>query len=110
MNHLLALTPADFDLGNFKMDELIPPHSLGPANSIYDLRHYVVGPAPGGLAFTADGSLDFEKSFRTVDYFSTLTALSVRNNVQPRVGPQPIDFIAVPLASGDAIWLYSSED
>ncbi|MBV9398907.1 MAG: alkaline phosphatase family protein, partial [Bryobacterales bacterium] len=110
MTRLLALTPADFDLGNFKMEELIPPHSLGPANSVYDLRHYVVGLAPGGVAIAADGAVDFEKSFRTVDYFPALAALSVRNNVQRDVDPQPVDFLAVPLPSGDAVWLYASEE
>ncbi len=46
MTHLLALNPADFDPGKFKIEELIPRKSLGELNSIHDLQHYVVGPAP----------------------------------------------------------------
>ena len=48
---LLDLKPADFDPGKFKMTELIPPKSLGPLNSIWDLRHYVTGRAPAGWCF-----------------------------------------------------------
>ncbi len=61
---LLDLKPADFDPGKFKISELIPPKSLGPLNSYWDLRHYVTGRAPGGLVATEDGSLDWERSFR----------------------------------------------
>jgi hypothetical protein len=92
---LLNITPADFDPGKFKMDELIPAKSLGPLNSFWDLRHYVTGRAPGGLALREDGSLDWDRSFRTVDYLSALRSLAIRNNVQAGVAPQPIDFIAV---------------
>ncbi|HYV61898.1 MAG TPA: alkaline phosphatase family protein, partial [Bryobacteraceae bacterium] len=35
---LLDLTPADFDPGRFKVEELIPAKSLGPLNSLWDLR------------------------------------------------------------------------
>jgi hypothetical protein len=110
LNRLLNLAPSDFDLGNFKVEEFIPPHSLGPANSIYDLRHYVVGLAPGGLTLSMDGALDFDKSFRTIDYFSALTALSVRNNVQKGVDSQPVDFIAVPLPNNSGIWLFAGHE
>jgi hypothetical protein len=92
---LLDLAPADFDPGRFKLSELIPTKSLGPLNSIWDLRHYVTGRAPGGLAIREDGSLDWDRSFRTVDYFSALRSLAIRNNVQRGVAPQPVDFIAV---------------
>ncbi len=92
---LLDLTPADFDPGRFKIAELIPPKSLGPLNSLWDLKHYVVGRGPGGLVLAEDGSLDWDRSFRTVDYFSALRSISVRNNVQSGVSPHPADFIAV---------------
>ena len=92
---LLELTPADFDPGRFKMTELIPPKSLGPPNTLSDLRHYVTGRAPGGLAIREDGSLDWDRSFRTVDYLAALRSLAVRNNVQAGVARQPVDFIAV---------------
>ena len=109
IRRLLTLTAADFDLGNFKMEELIPARSLGPENSVYDLQHYVVSLSPGGLSIGTNGALDFEKSFRTIDYFTALTGLSVRNNVQKEVAPQPVDFVAVPLPDGESVWLYSND-
>ena len=110
MRRLLALRRGDFDQGNLKMEELIPPRSLGPENSIFDLQHYVVGLAPGGLVLSAAGSIDFDRSFRVIDYFPALTGLSVRNNVQKNVDPHPVDFVAVPLPGDDGIWLYASEE
>jgi type I phosphodiesterase/nucleotide pyrophosphatase len=122
---LLALAPADFDPGKFKMEELIPPKSLGDLNSIWDLQHYVVGPGNEGLVLAADGSLDMEKSFRAVDYFAALSAITVRNNVQKNLAPRPVDFIAVRVprealqrALGseetqpleDGIWLWRGAD
>jgi hypothetical protein len=98
---LLDLTPADFDPGRFKVEELLPAKSLGPLNSLWDLRHYVTGRAPGGLVVGEDGSLDWERSFTTVDYFSALRSISVRNNVQAEVAPQPVDFIAVRIPRED---------
>jgi len=98
---LLDLTPADFDPGRFKVEELIPAKSLGPLNSLWDLRHYVTGRAPGGLVVGEDGSLDWERSFTTVDYFSALRSISVRNNVQAEVAPQPVAFIAVRIPRED---------
>ena len=95
VGRLLALTPADFDPGRFKIGELIPPKSLGPANSLWDLQHYVTGRAPGGLVLREDGSLDWDRSFHTIDYFSALRSISARNNVQSELAPQPVDFIAV---------------
>jgi hypothetical protein len=62
---------------------------------LWDLQHYVIGRAPGGLAIRDDGSLDWERSFRTVDYLSALRSISVRNNVQAGIAPQPVDFVAV---------------
>jgi len=107
--HLLDLKPADFDPGKFKMTELIPPKSLGPLNSIWDLRHYVTGRAPGGLALAEDGSLDWDRSFRTVDYFPALRSISVRNNVQPGLAPKPIDFIAIRLPDRNAVLLWRDD-
>ena len=108
IERLLALDPADFDPGKFNIEDLVPRKSLGEPNSIHDLQHYVVGPSKEGLAAAEDGSLDLEQSFRHVDYFTALTAIKVRNNVQKAVGPQPVDFIAVPLK--DAIWLRRTAD
>jgi hypothetical protein len=109
IGRLLDLKPADFDPGKFKMTELIPPKSLGPLNSSWDLRHYVTGRAPGGLVLAEDGSLDWDRSFRTVDYFSALRSISVRNNVQPGLAPKPIDFIAVRIPDRNAVLLWRDD-
>ena len=106
---LLDLKPADFDPGKFKMAELIPPKSLGPLNSPWDLRNYVTGRAPGGLVVAEDGSLDWDRSFRTVDYFSALRSISVRNNVQSGLAPKPIDFIAVRIPDRNAVLLWRDD-
>ena len=106
VGRLLALTPADFDPGRFKITQLIPPKSLGPANSLWDLRHYVTGLGPDGLVLREDGSLDFERSFRTIDYLSSMRSISVRNNVQAGLAPQPVDFIAVRIPERDAVLLW----
>jgi hypothetical protein len=108
IRRLLALTPASFDPGKFKRGELIPVRSLGPLNSIWDLRNYVTGVAPGGLVLGADGRLDFGRSFTRVDYLMALRAIRVKNNVQAQVGPRPVDFIA--LDTKDGIWLYQDEE
>ena len=104
MHRLLALDPADFDPGKFKMEDFIPRKSLGEANTVDDMRHYVTGIAPGGLVLASDGSLDTERSFRHVDYFTGLTGLTVRNNVQKEVAPRPIDFIAVAMKNSVLLW------
>jgi hypothetical protein len=112
VRRLLRLEPSDFDPGRFKIEHLIPPHSLGPLNSPEDLRHYVTGPAPGGLAVAPGGTLDMARSFREIDYFEELSKLRVRNNVQRDVGSRPVDFIAVrvPQPEGEAILLWRGED
>jgi len=66
-----------------------------------------------------------EKSFRAVDYFAALSAITVRNNVQKNLAPRPVDFIAVRVpreglqrALGseetqpleDGIWLWRGAD
>jgi hypothetical protein len=108
MRRLLRLDPADFDPGKFRIEDLIPRKSLGEPNSIYDLQHYVTGIAPEGLGLGPDGSLDQERSFRHVDYFTGLSQISVRNNVQKDVGARPIDFISV--AVKNSVWLWRSAD
>ena len=109
IRRLLDLKPADFDPGKFKITELIPPKSLGPLNSLWDLRHYVTGRAPGGLVTAPDGSLDWDRSFRTVDYFSALRSISVRNNVQAGIAPKPVDFIAVRIPDRNAVLVWRDD-
>src|SRR5580704_3388724 len=100
LDKLLALSPADFGKRSPAPDELIPKRTMGDANTIHDLQNYVIGPAPGG-------------GFLTLNYFPLLAGLAVRNNVQPRVGAHPVDFIAVRLPNESpehaAIWLYGDE-
>jgi len=113
IRRLLELQPSDFDPGKFKLESLIPPKSLGPPNTLADLQNYVVGPAAGGLALAADGSLDFERSFRRIDYFAALESLAMRNNVQAEVAARPVDFTAVHVPTQEdgadgGIWLRRS--
>ncbi|MEP6961360.1 MAG: alkaline phosphatase family protein [Acidobacteriota bacterium] len=104
LRRLLALTPADFDPGKFKMSELIPARSLGPLNTVRDLQNYVTGAGPKGFVLAANGSFDGERSFQRMNYLTALQDLSVRNNVQAEVSPQPIDFTVA--RTPDGIWLY----
>ena len=91
------------------MSDLIPTKSLGPLNSYWDLRHYVTGRAPGGLVLAEDGSLDWEHSFRTVDYFTALRSIAVRNNVQKGLASKPVDFIAVQIPDRNAVLLWRDD-
>ena len=94
-----------------KISEAIPEMSLGDNNTVRDLAHYAVGPAPGGLVLDAQGNLDQERSFRYVDYFSLLLSQEPRNNPQPQLPAHPVDFIATRLPGpGQTYWLYGGED
>jgi Type I phosphodiesterase / nucleotide pyrophosphatase len=94
---LAALHPGDDEVLHGDMEHLIPPRSLGDANDIYDLQHYVVGPAANGFVVDSGGHLDEAKSFRYVDYFTLLASQRSRNNPQSNVTVQPIDFTATSL-------------
>ena len=117
---LLALTPADFAQRRIPAGTVIPKRAMGDGNSIHDLQNYIAGPGPHGLVLAPDGSLDLARSFEHVDYFPVLAGLSVRNNVQPAVGPNPVDFIALRVppsnlrtvqpTAEDAVWLYHDQD
>ncbi len=111
LGKLLALTRANFEKHGPAADALIPKRAMGDANTIHDLQNYVIGRASDG-------------GFQTLNYFPLLAGLAVRNNVQPKVGPHPVDFIAMRLpkenltpnlavedAPGDdAVWLYGDEN
>lgn len=97
LQNLLALSSEAFDPGKVKIKSVIAPTSMGDRNSIYELQNYVVGIAPDGLIVSSDGSLNVEKSFVRIHYFSLLQGVAVRNNVQPGVTNRPIDMIAVRL-------------
>ena len=118
---LLALTPAELEKHRVNATDVIPRHAMGDENNIHDLQNYVTGPTAGGLRLAPDGSLDFERSFERVNYFSVLAALSVRNNIQSAVGSHPVDFTAMRIPAGalalngsdeaneDAVWLYHDD-
>jgi hypothetical protein len=121
--NLLALDRARFNPSAVNIEELIPKGAMGDHNSIYELQNYVAGPAPGGPSLAPDGSLDMERSFLRVNYFSLLCDISVRNNVQPGVENHPVDFVAVRLDAArlrdalgpeerpdEVIWLYGGRD
>ena len=83
---------------------------MGERNSIYQLQNYIVGEAGGGLHLRTDGSLDLEKSFTRVDYFTLLQSVTVKNNVQPAVSNRPIDLVANRIPSSQIEDLVSEEN
>ena len=125
--HLTALADMrseSADVLHANIERLIQPRSLGDPNSIYDLQHYVAGPAVKGLVLDSNGHLDEAQSFRHVDYFPLMASQRSRNNPQPNVTNQPIDFVAAALPVSEvsrqmeglpgelieAIWLYAGEE
>jgi hypothetical protein len=99
LTNLLSLRRGNFAPGKLAIADLIAKNAMGERNSIHQLQNYIVGIAPGGLIVKPDGSLDMQKSFVRVDYFSFLHDASVKNNVQPDVASRPIDMIATRISS-----------
>jgi hypothetical protein len=97
LTNLLALNREGFNPAKLKIEDLIAKQAMGERNSIYELQNYLVGIAPAGLVLNPDGSLDRQKSFVRVDYFTLLQGVTVRNNVQPGVSNRPIDMVATRL-------------
>jgi hypothetical protein len=97
LDRLATLTREGLRDSRLRVEDLIPKGAMGDRNDLYDIQHYVTGPAPGGLVFRQDGSLDMERSFTRVDYLQLLTGLRVRNNVQPGLSNAPVDFTVVRL-------------
>jgi hypothetical protein len=110
LQNLLALTPATFKPSNLRIEDVIQKRSIGDHNSVYQLQNYIVGLAPEGLVLNTAGSLDLQKSFVRVDYFSLLHGVSVKNNVQPGVSNRPIDLIATRLSVGPMLPLLNERD
>jgi hypothetical protein len=98
LRNLLAMSPEGFEPKKIKIADVIPKTSMGGRNTIHKLQNYVVGFAPGGLVLESDGSLNDEKSFVQIDYFSLLHGVSVRNNVQRGITNRPVDIIATRLS------------
>jgi hypothetical protein len=96
---LLALRRESFDATKPKIEDLLAPRAMGEHNTIHQLQHYVAGIAPGGPVLKADGTLDLDRSFVYIDYFTLLHGLTVRNNVQAGVANHPVDLLAMRVPS-----------
>ena len=97
--NLLALHKEGFPPAKLKVEDVIARNAMGERNSIFQLQNYIVGVAPGAFLLTPEGSLDMQKSFVRVDYFSLFREISVRNNVQRGVSNRPIDFVATRISA-----------
>ncbi len=98
LQSLLSLPSEAFDPSKIKLAAVIPKTSMGERNTIHQLQNYVVGLAPDGFVLHTDGSLNVDKSFVRIDYFSLLHGVSVRNNVQRGITNRPVDLIATRLS------------
>ncbi len=67
---------------------------MGEPKSLHQLQNYVTGLSRNGLAFTASGSVDLDRTFQRVNYFTMLSSVRVRNLVQRDLGIEPVDFVA----------------
>ena len=101
LSNLISLRPENFNPTKLKLEDYIPPHAMGGRNSVYKLQNYVVGLSPNGLVVNEKGELDFEKSFRRINYFEFFQQQKVLNNVQKQISNRPVDFSAVPIPVGD---------
>ncbi|MGI9035767.1 MAG: alkaline phosphatase family protein [Pyrinomonadaceae bacterium] len=124
LSNLLSLKPETFDAGKIKIEDYIAKGSMGDRNSVYQLQNYVVGLSDKGLTANADNKIDFEKSFKRINYFDFIESQKVLNNAQPAVSNQPVDFIAERISldslpadlppelksNEDAIWLYGGTE
>jgi hypothetical protein len=124
LDRLLSLKAQDLVPPRVRGDTLIPKRVMGEPNSMGQLARYVSGPASEGMVFNEDGSVDEERSFSRIDYFSALASVHVRNSVQASLGSAPVDFIAVRVPKQalehvleepdqpdfDAIFLYRDSD
>lgn len=122
LRNLLALRRDNFDVAKLRIEDVIARRAMGEHNTIQQLQNYVAGIAAGGLVLQGDGSLDMEKSFVYIDYFSLLHDLTVRNNVQVGVVNRPVDLIAIrvpvelvkPLVNedgiADVVWVSAGEE
>jgi hypothetical protein len=95
LRNLLALRKDNLDVSQLRIEDVIARRAMGEHNTIHQLQNYVAGISPGGLVLRADRSLDMERSFVHVDYFSLFHNLTVRNNVQVGVLDRPIDLLAM---------------
>ncbi len=97
LTNLLALRKDEFNPAKIKIPGLIAKGAMGQPNTIHQLQNYVVGLSPQGLILRDNGTVDTDKSFVRVNYFPLIRGVTVRNNVQPAVSNEPIDFVAARL-------------
>ncbi len=111
MRELLALRLTPEHPFRQRISDVIMPMSLGDKNTLAELQNYVAGPSTQGLVLNTAGKIDEAKSFRHVDYLALLSMQIVRNNPQPKLPSNPVDFIALRLPQGtfpdaeNAYWL-----
>ena len=108
--NLLSLSSEAFAPSKVKIASVISKESMGNRNTIHQLQNYVVGLGPDGFVLNSDGSLDVERSFVQIDYFSMLQGITVRNNVQRGVTNKPIDLIATRLSRDLVLPLIDDRD
>lgn len=124
LSNLLALKRENFDAKKLKIEDYIAKGAMGERNTIYELQNYVVGLSAQGLTLNAKNDVDYERSFKRINYFDLIKSQKVLSNVQSELGNAPIDFIAVRLPldyinssladdlkpNVDPIWLYGGAD
>ncbi len=109
MRNLMAQKRDGFDATKVKGDDLFPQRAMGDSNTLYQLQNYVVGPGAQGIVLDGAGKLDWQRSFRRVNYFDLFLAIRTRNNVQKPVAVRPVDFTAAQ-AGNQAVWLSAGPD
>ncbi len=97
LENLLRLSAEGFSPAKIKILSVIPKMSMGDRNTVHELQNYVVGLGPNGIVLDSEGSLDFERTFVQIDYFTMLQQVAVRNNVQRGITNRPIDLVATRL-------------
>jgi hypothetical protein len=110
LQNLLSLSSEAFSPSKVKLASVIPKSSMGDRNTIHQLQNYIVGLGPDGFVLNTDGSLNIEKSFVRIDYFSLLHGVTVRNNVQRGIGNRPVDLIATRLSRDLVLPLLEDRD
>ena len=98
LEKLLSVSSEAFEPEKVKLASVIPKTSMGERNTSHQLQNYVAGVGPDGFVLNSDGSLNVEKSFVRIDYFSLLHGVTVRNNVQRGITNRPVDLIATRLS------------
>src|SRR6185369_17724067 len=78
LGKLIRLRPDSFDPARTKIDDVLPAHSVGGINSVYQLQNYAAGLSSAGLVLSGDGSLDMSKSFLRIDYFSLMEQIRAK--------------------------------